>query len=235
MGWGAPHQPAGVGDRTAHPPRVASEEDGAPVPPPGRAEHVVPSARSSSSSATTPGGEELLRACRRGGGRFCPLPREEASVCVGGGGRSGRWARCRRPRARGGACPWQRPGRSWRRPRSGCTTAVGETGGMVRTWLETVGGRYRVVVATRPGVSLRLPRLGLLWVHREAHPGHREDRAPYYRSPTWPWPEPARPGRRAPCRPQPLGGIGDDGEPAHALRGSALPERRSAARRLSSR
>jgi primosomal protein N' (replication factor Y) len=49
-----------------------------------------------------------------------------------------------------------------------------------RTWLEIQTGRYDVVVATRPGVFAPLPRLGLLWISREVHPGHREDRAPYY-------------------------------------------------------
>ena len=49
-----------------------------------------------------------------------------------------------------------------------------------RTWLEILAGRDAIVVATRPGVFAPLTRLGLIWVSREAHPGHREDRAPYY-------------------------------------------------------
>jgi primosomal protein N' (replication factor Y) (superfamily II helicase) len=49
-----------------------------------------------------------------------------------------------------------------------------------RTWLEVLAGRYDVVVGTRPAVFAPLSGLGLVWVSREVHPGHREDRSPYY-------------------------------------------------------
>ncbi|MGZ8579595.1 MAG: primosomal protein N' family DNA-binding protein, partial [Actinomycetota bacterium] len=49
-----------------------------------------------------------------------------------------------------------------------------------RRWLEIVGGRYDVVVGTRPAVFAPVARLGLIVVSRESHPAHREDRAPYY-------------------------------------------------------
>ncbi len=49
-----------------------------------------------------------------------------------------------------------------------------------RTWLQILEGRFDVVVGTRPAVFAPLSRLGLLWISREVHPGHREDRAPYY-------------------------------------------------------
>ena len=49
-----------------------------------------------------------------------------------------------------------------------------------RTWLEILNGRFDVVVGTRPAVFAPLSRLGLIWISREVHPGHREDRAPYY-------------------------------------------------------
>src|SRR5207247_5907680 len=55
----------------------------------------------------------------------------------------------------------------------------GEGRARYRTWLDILAGRYDAVVATRPGVFAPLPRPGLLWISREAHPGHREDRAPY--------------------------------------------------------
>jgi primosomal protein N' (replication factor Y) len=56
----------------------------------------------------------------------------------------------------------------------------GDTRERYRTWLEIKAGRYEVVVATRPGVFAPLDRLGLVWMSREAHPGHREERSPYY-------------------------------------------------------
>jgi primosomal protein N' (replication factor Y) (superfamily II helicase) len=37
-----------------------------------------------------------------------------------------------------------------------------------------------VVVGTRPAVFAPLAGLGLVWVSREVHPAHREERAPYY-------------------------------------------------------
>ncbi|MGH2679844.1 MAG: hypothetical protein ACRDG8_05085 [Actinomycetota bacterium] len=49
-----------------------------------------------------------------------------------------------------------------------------------RRWLEIAGGRYDVVIGTRPAVFAPLDRLGLLYLARESHPAHREDRAPYY-------------------------------------------------------
>jgi primosomal protein N' (replication factor Y) len=49
-----------------------------------------------------------------------------------------------------------------------------------RTWLEIAAGRYDVVIGTRPAVFAPVDRLGLLYLARESHPAHREDRAPYY-------------------------------------------------------
>jgi primosomal protein N' (replication factor Y) len=49
-----------------------------------------------------------------------------------------------------------------------------------RRWLELRSSPPDVVVATRPGVFAPVPGLGLIWLSRESHPGHREDRAPYY-------------------------------------------------------
>jgi primosomal protein N' (replication factor Y) len=49
-----------------------------------------------------------------------------------------------------------------------------------RTWLDILAGRFDVVVGTRPAVFAPLDRLGLIWISREVHPGHREDRSPYY-------------------------------------------------------
>jgi primosomal protein N' (replication factor Y) len=64
------------------------------------------------------------------------------------------------------------------------STAVAFVGGdareRYRTWLDIRAGLHDVVVATRPGVFAPLERLGLVWISREVHPGHREERSPYY-------------------------------------------------------
>ena len=49
-----------------------------------------------------------------------------------------------------------------------------------RLWLEIAAGRYDVVIGTRPAVFAPVDRLGLIYLARESHPAHREDRAPYY-------------------------------------------------------
>jgi len=49
-----------------------------------------------------------------------------------------------------------------------------------RAWLRIHGGAADVVVGTRPAVFAPMPSLGLIWVARESHPAHREERAPYH-------------------------------------------------------
>ena len=49
-----------------------------------------------------------------------------------------------------------------------------------RMWLDIAAGRYRVVVGTRPAVFAPIRELGLMYVSRESHALHREERAPYY-------------------------------------------------------
>jgi primosomal protein N' (replication factor Y) len=49
-----------------------------------------------------------------------------------------------------------------------------------RTWLGILAGAADVVVGTRPAVFAPVPSLGLIWVARESHPAHREERAPYH-------------------------------------------------------
>ena len=56
----------------------------------------------------------------------------------------------------------------------------GEPRERYRTWLQIQAGRFDVVVGTRPAVFSPLEDLGLVWISREVHPGHREDRSPYY-------------------------------------------------------
>jgi primosomal protein N' (replication factor Y) (superfamily II helicase) len=49
-----------------------------------------------------------------------------------------------------------------------------------RTWLEIADGTYPVVVGTRPAVFAPLHDVGLVYVSRESHAGHREERSPYF-------------------------------------------------------
>jgi primosomal protein N' (replication factor Y) len=49
-----------------------------------------------------------------------------------------------------------------------------------RMWLDIAAGRYGVVVGTRPAVFAPIEDLGLLYVAREHHALHREERAPYF-------------------------------------------------------
>src|SRR4029079_16790981 len=58
--------------------------------------------------------------------------------------------------------------------------AGGDARARYRTWLRIKAGEADVVVGTRPAVFAPLPALGLLWVARESHPAHREERAPYH-------------------------------------------------------
>jgi primosomal protein N' (replication factor Y) len=49
-----------------------------------------------------------------------------------------------------------------------------------RTWLDIASAMYDVVVGTRPAVFAPCRQLGLVYVSRESHAGHREERSPYY-------------------------------------------------------
>lgn len=49
-----------------------------------------------------------------------------------------------------------------------------------RMWLEIGAGRYRVIVGTRAAVFAPVTGLGLVYVAREHHALHREERAPYF-------------------------------------------------------
>ncbi len=78
--------------------------------------------------------------------------------------------RCPRPRSR---CA--------RRSVSGCACSPGATGGAATgTGWTLRAGLYDVVVGTRPAVFAPVADLGLLFVSRESHPAHHEDRAPYH-------------------------------------------------------
>ena len=166
----------------AIPPRVSSEERDAPW----RRTYREPSAKGA--RATGPvgsyrNGVTLLDALARGSGTFVvrPAPEHEASLaveCVRASLAGGRTAIVVVPDAD---------------PVPATAAAIAEAFGedavlflggdkreRYRTWLDTAGGAYRVVVGTRPAVFAPLRDLGLVYVHREGHPQHKDERSPSY-------------------------------------------------------
>ena len=128
-------------------------------------------------------GERLWEAIAGGGGTFVvrPAPEDEqalAVACVGAALAAGRGAILIVPEAE---------------PLPATAAAVleafgeevamflgGDRRSRYRMWLDIAAGRYRVVVGTRPADFAPLPGLGLLYVSRESHARHREERAPSY-------------------------------------------------------
>jgi primosomal protein N' (replication factor Y) len=163
----------------SHPPRVAGEERavtagsgdiGHGSPGPGTRSPLLLE-RYGGPSLLEPGTTTWLR----------PLPDDEAEVCVAGAEAclgTGRRALVLVPEAERvpatAAAVLERFG----------DRAVSFLGGdgreRYRTWLDIRAGTFDVVVGTRPAVFAPLGRLGLIWISREVHPGHREDRSPYY-------------------------------------------------------
>jgi primosomal protein N' (replication factor Y) (superfamily II helicase) len=183
----------------SHPPRVVSEERGFEVaalrPRGGPAERTVDSRREGTREAGgQPGGSNSRDTGgvldKYGAGRLLdpgstawlrPLPGEEAEVCVAAVSEclaAGKQAIVLVPEAEPVPATAGAVLEAW------SDRAVAFLGGdqrsRYRTWLEILEGRLDVVVGTRPAVFAPLSRLGLLWISREVHPGHREDRAPYY-------------------------------------------------------
>lgn len=161
------------------PARIVSEE-GAPVPPPARPASLPAPDRLMAYQQ----GENLADACGRGvGGRVRylvrPLPADESVLLVEAVGRClsrGREAVVVVPEAE----PVPHGARALLEAFGDavCWFAGGDQRERYRMWLDILGGRYRVVVGTRPAVFAPVRRLGLAWVHREPHTGHREERSP---------------------------------------------------------
>jgi primosomal protein N' (replication factor Y) len=168
----------------AVPPRVASEEVGWE---PDRREPVGTIAGGGPRASVLPdgyrGAELLLDAIDHGGGAFVarPAPEHEQAVavdavaaCLAGGRR----AIVLVPEAD------PLPATASMLHEAFGDRAVLFLGGgkrsRYRAWLEIASGRYDVVIGTRPAVFAPVDRLGLLYLARESHPAHREDRAPYY-------------------------------------------------------
>ncbi|HEX5950939.1 MAG TPA: hypothetical protein VFZ96_08045 [Actinomycetota bacterium] len=126
---------------------------------------------------------ELLDALREGTGTFVlrPAPADEADVaveCVGAALRDGRSAIVLVPEA----VPLPTTAAAVR-DTFGAAVAIYVGGGKrarYRMWLDMAAGRYRVVVGTRPAVFAPIGRLGLVYVARESHALHREERSPYF-------------------------------------------------------
>ncbi|HEX2031102.1 MAG TPA: hypothetical protein VHL78_06855, partial [Actinomycetota bacterium] len=170
--------PLAVAIDRIHPPRVAAEEGrpAAPAAPPPR--RAVGGALSA-----YPGGRALLDAVARGSGAFVlrPLPDDESPACVDAVAATlagGRDAVVVVPDAQ----PLPATARAVAEAfGEACLVFVGgDPRQRYRAWLDMLAGRYRVVVGTRPAVFAPVRRPGLIWVHREAHPGHREERTPSY-------------------------------------------------------
>lgn len=168
----------------AVPPRVASEEAGwGRTIDRRRANPPSGGAQPGSVLAAYRGGERALRAIGRSGGAFVarPAPDDEqaaavdaVAACVAGGRRAIV------------VVPEAEPIPA---TASALLDAFGDRaapflgGGKrsrYRLWLEISAGRYDVVIGTRPAVFAPLDDVGLIYLARESHPAHREDRAPYY-------------------------------------------------------
>jgi primosomal protein N' (replication factor Y) (superfamily II helicase) len=185
----------------SHPPRVASEEvgldgpaglrsAGQPPPNPRSAKPADPpeapgSARHEGSTLLDSyrGGRELSSALDGGSGAFLvrPAPGDDQRIAVEAVGvtiAGGRTAVVLVP----GLDPLPATAAAVLERFEDRTIlfAGGSRRARYRMWLDIQAGRCAVVVGTRPAVFAPLPRLGLIFVSRESHVGHREERSPYY-------------------------------------------------------
>ncbi|MEW6059859.1 MAG: hypothetical protein AB1551_06950 [Actinomycetota bacterium] len=172
----------------SHPPRVASEEIAWESGGAGSGGHAVrfpASARPLGGPrlASYGSGLEMLAAISEGTGAFVvrPAPEDEVSVAlesVGAAVMAGRTALVLVPEAE----PMPATAAAVQNT-FGDTVAVflgGSKRERYRMWLDIRGGRYRCVVGTRAAVFAPVPHLGLIFVSRESHAMHREERSPYY-------------------------------------------------------
>jgi primosomal protein N' (replication factor Y) len=171
------------------PPRVASEEDDTIVL--NRAEH----GRANAGDAEPPtlvgdrvlpgytGGADLARAARDGSGSFVirPAPGQEARVAVetvAAARAGGRRAIVVVPEVE----PLPATVRALLDAFPGDVACFfgGDRRSRYRTWLEIGRGRFGVVIGTRAATFAPVPDLGLVYVAREQHSLHREERSPYF-------------------------------------------------------
>jgi primosomal protein N' (replication factor Y) (superfamily II helicase) len=166
----------------SHPPRVVSEEQAGWKAGPAPDEPLPP--REAGPLQRYRGGLELGDALGSGGGGtfvLRPIPEQEQEILVESvrstlaGGRS---ALVLVPEA--DPLPATAAALVDAFGPATCVYAGGDRRRRYRTWLDIAAGRFTVVVGTRPAVFAPLRDLGLMWVARESHPGHREERSPYY-------------------------------------------------------
>ncbi len=165
------------------PPRVASEEGATPTALP-RSPLVANDAGVAPIWPTYTNGASLAAAVAHGrGGAFVvrPAPEDEQALaveavraCVG----SGRRALVIVPEA--SPVPATVSALQAVFEERVVVFAGGDARQRYRTWLRIQAGEADVVVGTRPAVFAPLSEIGLLWVARESHPAHREERAPYH-------------------------------------------------------
>lgn len=166
----------------SHPPRVVSEETvvaGGAAHAPARGE----SAEVGGALDDYRGGIDLAAALRGGAGAFVlrPAPEDEAAValqavtsCLA----AGRRAIVLVPEASPVPATARLLAESL-----GDRVALhlgGDRRARYRSWLAIAAGHHDVVVGTHASVFAPLTEVGLIYVARESHAAHREDRAPYY-------------------------------------------------------
>jgi primosomal protein N' (replication factor Y) (superfamily II helicase) len=167
----------------SHPPRVAAEERGfGGEPGVGVSVGGDPGAGGEPTPAPAPAGRRPDGLLSPGATTWLrPLPGEEAGACVEAVAAclaSGRSAVVVVPEA--DPVPFTADAVLRRFAGQALAFLGGDARERYRGWLGAAAGRYRVVVGTRPAVFAPVPDLGLVWVAREVHPAHREDRSPYY-------------------------------------------------------
>jgi primosomal protein N' (replication factor Y) len=129
------------------------------------------------------GGEELLDAIERGSGAFVvrPAPANEQQIAVEAVQATlstGRTAIVLVPEADPVAATASAVLEAFER--RSVSFVGGDRRSRYRMWLDIKSGRFEVVVGSRPAVFAPIENLGLIWIAREHHPGHREERSPYY-------------------------------------------------------
>jgi primosomal protein N' (replication factor Y) (superfamily II helicase) len=164
----------------SYPPRIVSEEAAPPAAP----APVGPAVEAAEGPLEGyRGGADLTAALPRGAGAFVlrPAPEEEGALalqaitgCLAGGRR----AVVLVPEA----APVPATARLLAET-FGDRVALhlgGDRRARYRSWLAIAAGHHDVVVGTHSSVFTPLARVGLIYVVRESHAAHREDRAPYY-------------------------------------------------------
>jgi primosomal protein N' (replication factor Y) len=171
----------------SHPPRVASEDTNV-------ARRDTPLARSGSLEGASPPppqsldvyreGDRLLGAIGHGNGetyRLRPVPELEQQTAVEAVGAcldAGRRAIVIVPEA--DPLPATAEALMGAFGERVAMFVGGDKRARYRMWLDIQAGRYDVVVGTRGVVFAPVSDLGLIWLSRESHALHREERSPYF-------------------------------------------------------